>query len=162
MMITILLLHGLCSLFLVGALSHQAAATWRRARWPGARQAWSPALPPCAATAGMLNHCHQLCAHHGAGRRGVWPLSGGRQDHAVSTCSCGPGTACSRSRDTWWRWVFLLLPYLSLWEDRRDAAQLRSKAPAHHRAGRHRVVPCWQAILLNNLKGDSDGTPTLH
>ena len=31
MMIVFLILHGVCSLFLVGALSHQAAATWRRA-----------------------------------------------------------------------------------------------------------------------------------
>lgn len=153
MMIAILLLHGLCSLFLVGALSHQAAATWRRAplagRPAGVVAGFAAVRAPLYARAIAISYVLTMVLGdvvYGPYRVDVktmlfdlqlWPWNGVFEikEHLVALG------------------FFLLLPYLALWRLPLDAAQARSR----------RLLTCllaaivWYALLaghlLNNLKG---------
>lgn len=153
MMITILLLHGLCSLFLVGALSHQAAATWRSAplagRPAGVVAGFAAVRAPLYARAVAISYVLAMVLGdvvYGPYRVDVktmlfdlqlWPWNGVFEikEHLVAL-------GC-----------FLLLPYLALWRLPLDAARARSRRLLTNLL----AAIVWYALLaghlLNNLKG---------
>ncbi|MEZ5717902.1 MAG: hypothetical protein R3E55_05385 [Burkholderiaceae bacterium] len=153
MMITILLLHGLCSLFLVGALSHQAAATWRRAplagRPAGVVSGFAAVRAPLYAQSIAISYVLTMVLGdvvYGPYRVDVktmlfdlqlWPWNGlfEIKEHLVALG------------------FFLLAPYLSLWGRPQEAAQLRSRRLLTTVL----AAIVWYALLaghlLNNLKG---------
>lgn len=153
MMIALLILHGLCAMFLLGALSHQVASIWRRNTVP-------------KGPAGLV---------HGfvAVRPGVYA-------HAVVVCYVltmllgdvvyGPYRVDVKTMLfdlQLWSWnglfeikehlvalgFFLLLPYHHLWRTPQDATHLRARRVLTTIL----AVIVWYALLvghlLNNLKG---------
>lgn len=153
MMIAILMLHGLCSLFLVGALSHQAAATWRRAplagRPAGVVAGFVAVRAPLYARAVAISYVLTMVLGdvvYGPYRVDVktmlfdlqlWPWNGVFEikEHLVALG------------------FFLLLPYLALWRLPLNAAQARSRRLLTSLL----AAIVWYALLaghlLNNLKG---------
>lgn len=153
MMIAVLLLHGLCSLFLVGALSHQAAATWRRAplagRPAGVVAGFAAVRAPLYARAVAISYVLTMVLGdvvYGPYRVDVktmlfdlqlWPWNGVFEikEHLAALG------------------FFLLLPYLALWRQPLDAAQARSRRLLTNLL----AAIVWYALLaghlLNNLKG---------
>lgn len=153
MMIFMLMLHGLCSLFLVGALSHQAAATWRRAplagRPAGVVAGFAAVRAPLYARAIAISYVLTMVLGdvvYGPYRVDVktmlfdlqlWPWNGVFEikEHLVALG------------------FFLLWPYLALWRLPLDAAQARSRRLLTSLL----AAIVWYALLaghlLNNLKG---------
>jgi len=153
MMIAILLLHGLCSLFLVGALSHQAAATWRRAplagRPTGVVAGFAAVRAPLYAQAIAISYVLTMVLGdvvYGPYRVDVktmlfdlqlWPWNGVFEikEHLVALG------------------FFLLGPYLVLWRVPLGATQARSRRLLTSLL----AAIVWYALLaghlLNNLKG---------
>lgn len=153
MMIVILLLHAVFSLFLVGALSHQAAASWRRA--PATRHAtgmiagFSAVRAPLYARAIAISYVLSMVLGdvvYGPYRVDVktmlfdlqlWPWNGVFEikEHLVALG------------------FFLLVPYLVLWRLPLDGAQARSRRLLTTVL----AAIVWYALLaghlLNNLKG---------
>ena len=152
MMIAMLLLHGVCSLFLVGALSHQATATWRGsgpARTTGVISGFAAVRAPLYARAIIISYVLTMLLGdvlYGPYRVDVksmlfdlqlWSWNGVFEikEHLVALG------------------FFLLWPYHTLWQAPLDATQARSR----------RVLTSilagivWYAMLaghlLNNLKG---------
>lgn len=153
MMILVLLLHAVCSLFLVGALSHQAAATWRRApatgRPAGVVAGFAAVRAPLYARAIAISYVLTMVLGdvvYGPYRVDVktmlfdlqlWPWNGVFEikEHLVALG------------------LFLLGPYLVLWRLPLDAAQTRSRRLLTTAL----AAIVWYALvsghLLNNLKG---------
>jgi len=153
MTIAFLLLHGVCSLFLVGALSHQAAATWRRV--PSARptagviSGFASVRAPLYARSIAISYVLTMVLGdvlYGPYRVDVktmlfdlqlWPWNGVFEikEHLVALG------------------FFLLAPYLSLWQKPLDAAQARSRRMLTSVL----AAIVWYALLaghlINNLKG---------
>ena len=153
MMIVFLILHGVCSLFLVGALSHQAAATWRRApsagRAAGVISGFAAVRAPLYARSIAISYVLTMVLGdvvYGPYRIDVktmlfdlqlWPWNGVFEikEHLVALG------------------FFLLAPYLILWRTPLNAAQ------AHSRRLLSTLLATivWYALvaghLLNNLKG---------
>lgn len=153
MMIAILLLHGVCSLFLVGALSHQAAATWRSTpsagRPAGVVAGFAAVRAPLYARAIAISYVLTMLLGdvvYGPYRVDVktmlfdlqlWPWNGVFEikEHLVALG------------------FFLLGPYLVLWRVPLDAMQARSRRLLTTAL----AAIVWYALLaghlLNNLKG---------
>lgn len=153
MMIAILLLHGLCALFLIGALTHQAASTWRSA-------------PTAGRPAGVV-------ASFAAVRATVYARSIAISyvlTMVLGDVVYGPYRVDVKTMlfdlQLWhWNGVFeikehlvalgfyLLLPYLILWRTPLNAALARSR----RLLSTVLAVIVWYALvaghLLNNLKG---------
>lgn len=153
-MIFVLLLHGLCAIFLLGAISHQAAACWRtvgtgRVRSKGLLTGFAAVRPGLYANAVMVSYILTMLLGdvvYGPYRVDVksmlfdlqlWSWNGVFEikEHLVALG------------------FFLLLPYRTLWQ-----------APLTESHGRSRrmltlllAVIVWYALiaghLLNNLKG---------
>jgi hypothetical protein len=153
MMIVFLILHGVCSLFLVGALSHQAAATWRRApsagRAAGVISGFAAVRAPLYARSIAISYVLTMVLGdvvYGPYRIDVktmlfdlqlWPWNGVFEikEHLVALG------------------FFLLVPYLILWRTPLNAAQARSRRLLSTLL----ATSVWYALvaghLLNNLKG---------
>lgn len=153
MMIAFLLLHGVCSLFLVGALSHQAAATWRRApatgRAAGMIAGFAAVRAPLYARAIVISYVLTMVLGdvvYGPYRVDVktmlfdlqlWSWNGifEIKEHLVALG------------------FFLLWPYYTLWQTPLDATQTRSRRLLTTVL----AAVVWYALLaghlLNNLKG---------
>ena len=153
MTIVFLLLHGVCSLFLVGALSHQAAATWRRVplagRPTGVISGFASVRAPLYARSIAISYLLTMVLGdvlYGPYRVDVktmlfdlqlWPWNGlfEIKEHLVALG------------------FFLLAPYLSLWRRPQETAQVRSRRLLTTVL----AAIVWYALLaghlLNNLKG---------
>lgn len=153
MMIAVLLLHGVCSLFLVGALSHQATATWRSApaakRPAGVIAGFAAVRAPLYARAIAISYVLTMVLGdvvYGPYRVDVktmlfdlqlWPWNGVFEikEHLVALG------------------FFLLGPYLALWRVPLSATQARSRRLLTNLL----AAIVWYALLaghlLNNLKG---------
>lgn len=153
MMILVLLLHAVCSLFLVGALSHQAAATWRRApatgRPAGVVASFAAVRAPVYARSIAISYVLTMVLGdvvYGPYRVDVktmlfdlqlWSWNGVFEikEHLVALG------------------FFLLAPYLVLWRAPLDAAQARGRRLLSTLL----AAIVWYALvaghLLNNLKG---------
>ncbi len=155
MMIFLLLLHGVCSLFLVGAITHQAASTWRRAPAGGAGRpagVWTSIAAvraPLYAKSIAISYVLTMLLGdvlYGPYRVDVktmlfdlqlWPWNGVFEikEHLVALG------------------LFLLWPYWSLWQAPLDPALARSRRVLSTLL----AAIVWYALLaghlLNNLKG---------
>ena len=153
MMIAILLLHGVCALFLLGALSHQAAATWRTVpptgRPAGVVAGFAAVRAPLYARAVAISYVLTMVLGdvvYGPYRVDVktmlfdlqlWSWNGVFEikEHLVALG------------------FFLLWPYMTLWRQPLDAAQARSRRLLTSLL----AAIVWYALLaghlLNNLKG---------
>lgn len=152
MMIAALIVHGLCALFLLGAVSHQAASCWRR---PGAGRATT-------ITAGFMAVRGPLYARAVVVSYGLTMLLG---DAVYGPYRVDVKTMLFDLQLWSWNGVFeikehlvalgffLLLPYWHLWTSPLDPALERP------RRGLTTVLALvvWYALiaghLLNNLKG---------
>ena len=153
MMIAILLLHGVCALFLLGALSHQAAATWRTApptgRPAGVVAGFAAVRAPLYARAVAISYVLTMVLGdvvYGPYRVDVktmlfdlqlWSWNGVFEikEHLVALG------------------FFLLLPYAALWSHPLDPALARPRRWLTTVL----ALVVWYALvaghLLNNLKG---------
>jgi|GEM_PF-2624551 len=153
MMIFILILHGVCAIFLLGALSHQATATWRRkpaaGRPSGVVTGFAAVRAPLYATSIAVSYVLTMVLGdvvYGPYRVDVktmlfdlelWHWNGVFEikEHLVA------------------QGFYLLVPYMILWKAPLDATFTRSRTVLTNLL----TVIVWYALvaghLLNNLKG---------